>query len=96
MNKRSEITDLIKDEIPHNLALTEFGAATAVTDDELGVNDYTLYRGDHLSGNGGPGRGAAIYIHNSLNHSGCSTLENLPFDCSAWSIVKLSNDKLLP
>ena len=87
--------DLINDERPHILALTEFGASQAVTDNELGVIGYTLYRGDHTSGNGGPGRGAALYVNNSLNHSGCPKLEDLPFDCSAWCTVKLSNNKLL-
>ena len=95
MNKRSEITELIDEQKPHILALTEYGAASTVTDGELGVANYTLYRGDHSSGNGGPGRGTALYIHNSLNHSGCPALEDVAFDCSAWSTVKLSNSKIL-
>ena len=57
MNKKSEIRDLISVEKPHVLALTEFGAASSVKDNELGIYGYTLYRGDHSDGKGGLGRG---------------------------------------
>ena len=62
MNKRSEINDLIDSSKPHILALTEFGASAAVMDSELGVEGYSLYGGNHSDGNGGLGRGAALYI----------------------------------
>ena len=76
MNKRSEILDLVNSEKPLILALTEFGAASTTLDSELGIQDYTIYRGDHSDGTGGLGKGAAMYVHNSLNHSACPTLEN--------------------
>ena len=95
MNKRSEINDMVDCRKPHILALTEFGASNNVKDSELGVEGYTLYRGNHSDGNGGPGRGAALYISNLLNHSACPGLDDVAFDCSAWSIVRLTNSKTL-
>ena len=95
MNKRSEICNLIDMEKPHVLALTEFGAANTIKGGELGISNYTLYQGDHSSGSGGPGRGVALYVHNSLNHSACPKLEAETFDCAAWSAIKLSNNKRL-
>ena len=95
MNKRSEILDLVNSEKPLILALTEFGAASTTLDSELGIQDYTIYRGDHSDGTGGLGKGAAMYVHNSLNHSACPTLENNDFDCAAWCVVKLKNDKIM-
>ena len=95
MNKRSEINNLIDTCKPHVLALTEFGASTAVTDGELGVEGYSLYRGNHSDGKGGPGRGAALYISDSLNHSACPLFDDAGFDCSAWSMVKVSDYKTL-
>ena len=92
MNKRSEISDFIELNKPHILALTEFGAPTSVNDGELGIDGYTLYRGDHSDGSGGPGKGAALYIQNSLNHAAIPEFDNLAFDCSAWSVVKLADN----
>ena len=95
MNKRSEILDLLANEKPQVLALTEFGSSSSINDGELGIDGYTLYRGDHSDGKGGLGRGVALYMHNSLNHSACPGLDGGSFDCSAWSMVKLVNNKVL-
>ena len=95
MNKRSEISALIDSENPHVLCLTEFGASSNVKDGELGIEGYSLYRGDHSSGVGGLGKGVAIYIKNSLNHSACPLLDKAEFDCAVWSSVLLSDGKRL-
>ena len=95
MNKKSEIRDLIEVDKPHVMALTEFGAASSVKDNELGIDGYTLYRGDHSDGKGGLGRGVGMYVHNSLNHSACPTFDDILFDCSAWSMIKLKDNKSL-
>ena len=55
MNKRSEISGLIDLNDPHILALTEFGAAASVDDGKLGIEGFSLYRGDHSSGTEGLG-----------------------------------------
>ena len=95
MNKKSEIRDLIEVEKPHILALTEFGASSAIEDGELGVEGYTLYRGDHSDGSGGLGKGVALYVSNVLNHSACPAMDERAFDCSAWSFIKLAENKTL-
>ena len=95
MNKGSEISGLIDEQKPHVLALTEFGAGSTVTDGELGIEGYTLYRGDHSSGSGGLGKGAAAYVSDSLNHSACPQFDDGGFDCSTWFTVKLSDQKTL-
>ena len=95
MNKRSEISDFVELNKPHVLALTEFGAPSSANDGELGIEGYTLYRGDHSDGSGGPGKGAALYIQNSLNHAAIPEFDDVVFDCSAWSIVKLADNKSL-
>ena len=77
------------------LALTEFGAASSVKDNELGIDGYTLYRGDHSDGKGGLGKGVGMYVHNSLNHSACPYFDNIVFDCSTWSVIKLKDNKSL-
>lgn len=95
MNKRSEVSDLIDSQKPQVLALTEFGASKEVEDSELNIDGYTLYRGNHSDGRGGLGKGAALYVHNTLNHSPCPNLENIAFDCSTWSLIKLEGNKRL-
>ena len=84
MNKHSKISGLIDEHNPHVLALTEFGAAACVNDGELGIEGYALYRGNHSSGNGGLGKGAALYVKNSLCHSSCPIFDGEEFDCHAW------------
>ena len=95
MNKGSEISGLIDEQKPHVLALTEFGAGSGVSDGELGVDGYTLYRGDHSSGAGGLGKGVAMYVANTLNHLACPKFDDVAFDCSTWVTVRLSNRKTL-
>ena len=95
MNKRSEIIALVDSQSPDILALTEFGAASSVGDGELGINDYSLYRGNHSSGGGGLGKGVALYVKDTLNHSACLALESVEFDCSTWCSVLLSDGKRL-
>ena len=95
MNKRSEILDLVNSERPHVLALTEFGASKDINDGELGIDGYTLYRGDHSDGRGGLGKGVALYMQNTLNHSACPKMDGESFDCAAWSLVKLMDGKRL-
>ena len=95
MNKRSEISTLIDEQKPHVLALTEFGAGSSVTDGELGIDGYTLYRGTHSTGGGGLGKGVGVYVSNTLSHSSCPKFEDVGFDCSTWFSVNLSNNKTL-
>ena len=95
MNKRSEVCQLIDSEKPHILALTEFGAAASVDDGELGIEGYSIYRGNHSSGGGGLGKGVAIYVQDTLNHSTCPMFDDSTFDCSAWSTILLSDNKKL-
>ena len=65
MNKGSEISAMIDEQKPHVLAFTEFGAGNTVTNGELGISGYTLYRGDHSSGGGGLGKGVGVYVANT-------------------------------
>ena len=95
MNKGSEVNSLVDEHKPHILALTEFGAGNEVTDGELGIDGYSLYRGNHSSGGGGLGKGVALYVSNALNHSACPKFDNVGFDCASWITVKLSNRKTL-
>ena len=94
MNKASEINALVDEQKPHVLALTEFGAGNTVKDGELGIDGYTLYRGNHSSGGGGLGKGAAAYVANTLNHAACPEFDE-EFNCSTWFKVKLSDNKTL-
>ena len=95
MNKGSEISALVDEQKPHVLALTEYGAASTVLDGEKGIDGYSLYRGDHSSGGGGLGKGVAVYVANTLNHSACPTFDDMGFDCSTWFTIKLASNETL-
>ena len=93
MNKFVEFQILIAQENPDIFALTEFGANSLVMDSELNVPGYTLYRKNHSSGTGGPGKGIALYVNDSLRHSPCNYMEDSDhvknFDTSIWIKVNL-------
>ena len=95
MNKKSEISALVDHQNPHILALSEFGAAADVSDGELGINGYSIYRGNHSSGNGGLGKGVALYVKDALNHSACPIFDEVKLDCSAWCNILLADGKRL-
>ena len=63
-----------------NPVLTEFGASANVSDGELEIEGYSLYRGNHSSGGGGLGKGAAFYVKDTLYHSACTDFDNVAFD----------------
>ena len=69
--------------------------AANISDGELGIEGYALYRGNHSSGSGGPGKGAALCVKDNLNHSACPIFDNVAFDCSAWCTVLLLDGKRL-
>ena len=94
MNKRSEISALVDSQNPHILALTEFGASENVGDGELGIESYSLYRGNHSNGGGGPGKGVGLYVKDTLNHSACPVFDKVTFD-STWCTILLSDSKRL-
>ena len=95
MNKKGEIRELIDNHSPLVIGLTEFGAPSHIKDGELNTPDYSLYRGDHSSGEGGLGKGTALYVHDSLNHSACPSMEETNFDCTAWCQIRTCDDDII-
>ena len=92
INKMCEFTEILNYRKPDICGITEFGAGDNVCDAEISIPGYTLYRQNHKSGSGGPGKGVAIYVKNTLYHSNCkemgSTAED--FEAAVWIRVKLS------
>ena len=95
MNKKDEIKDLIYTENPQIVCFSEFGASKEVKDEEINIPGYSIYRGDSTDGRGGPGKGVAMYIHNSLQHSPCPQMDNSTFDYSSWCVIRLNNNDTL-
>ena len=64
--------------------------ATNKTDADIKLtDDYTAIRDDR-------GRGVILYMHNSLDFVECSELNNIHFEASCWSVVRLNIiDKML-
>ena len=93
MNKLCELSNLMNEKRPDVCCITEFGAGENVLDSEITIAGYTIYRKNHESGTGGPGKGLAIYVKDTLFHSCCLEMTSLntnTFDCAIWVRIKLS------
>ena len=90
--------ELLNCKKPDICGITEFGAGNNVSDAEIAIPGYALYRKNHKSGSGGPGKGVAIYIRNTLYHSTCLDMHSIDdesFEVAVWIRVKLSTEMSL-
>ena len=53
MNKKSELNIMVNDSDPHIIGITEYWANKDITDAELGLEGYVMYRKDRMGRRGG-------------------------------------------
>ena len=63
VNKKNELNIMIEDIDPHIISITEPWANTDITDAELGVTGYVMFRKDRIGRRGG---GVILYVKASI------------------------------
>ena len=63
VNKRNELVIMVEDVDRHIIRITESWATTDISDVELGLTRYVMFRKDRIGRNGG---GVILYIKESI------------------------------
>ena len=86
-NKLSELRQHVHDICPHVVALTETWLTPSVSDGEVSLVNFNLYRTDSCRSHVG---GVAVYLHNSLPPASlCSDFPLVPGFDTIWLIIPL-------
>ena len=72
------------------IGITESWCNSDITNPEISLDHYNLYRCDRKTRNGG---GILLYIHNSLSCSPCKDLDVLGINDAVWVAISLTNLK---
>ena len=92
-NKLSELRALVAQNNYHVIGVTESWCNESISDGELCLKGYNLFRTDRKSGNGG---GVLLYLHESLPLASlCNSLMSYDVDDSLWCSVTLRNSQQL-
>jgi hypothetical protein len=95
VNKIKELKVMIEEENMDIIAITETWLNDNVTDDEVSINGYTLFRKDRRDEVKCRGGGVAMYIKNKLNPTINSDLGNDSFSESIWCSIGLGSDNTI-
>ena len=63
VNKRNDLNNMVEDIDPHIIGITESWATPDISDAELGMTGYVMFRKDRLGRRGG---GVILYIKESI------------------------------
>ena len=63
INKKSELNIIVHDSDPHIIGITEYWANKDITDAELGLEGYVLFRKDRMGRRGG---GVLLYVKDTI------------------------------
>ena len=63
VNKKNELNIMVEDIDPHIIGITESWANTDITDAELGLTGYVMFRRDRMGRRGG---GVILYVKESI------------------------------
>ena len=63
INKKTELNNMVDDVTPHIIGITESWANNDITDAELGLEGYVMFRNDRMGRRGG---GVLLYIKETI------------------------------
>ena len=63
VNKKNELNIMVEDIDPHIIGITESWANTEITDAELGLTGYVMFKRDRIGRRGG---GVILYVKESI------------------------------
>ena len=91
VNKKSELNIMVEDIDPHTIGITESWANTDITDAELGLTGYVMFRRDRIGRRGG---GVILYVKESIQAYEIKLEREADYDEAVWCKIVSGNSKL--
>ena len=91
VNKRNELNIMVEDIDPHIIDITESWANTDITDAELGLTGYVMFRRDRMGRRGG---GVILYVKDSIQAYEIKLERKADYDEVVWCKIVSGNSKL--
>ena len=81
VNKKNELNIMVEDIDPHIIGITESWANTDITDAELGLTGYVMFRTDRIGKRGG---GVILYVKESIQAFEIKLEREADYDEAVW------------
>ena len=91
VNKKNELNIMVEDTDPHIIGITESWANTDITDAELGLTGYIMFRRDRIGRRGG---GVILYVKESIQAYEMKLEREADYDEAVWCKIVSGNSKL--
>ena len=91
VNKKNELNIMVEDTDPHIIGITESWANTDITDAELGLTGYIMFRRDRIGRRGG---GVILYVKESIQAYQIKLEREADYDEAVWCKTVSGNSKL--
>ena len=87
INKKNEL-NMVEDIDPHIIGITESWANTDITDAELGLTGYVMFRSDRIGRRGG---GVILYVKESIQAYEIKLESEVDYDEAVWCKIVSGN-----
>ena len=91
VNKKNELNIMVEDIDPHIIGITESWANIDITDAELGLTGYVMFRKDRI---GRRGEGVILYVKESIQAYEIKLEREADCDKAVWCKIVSGNSKL--
>ena len=91
VNKKNELNIMVEDIDSHIIGITESWANTDITDAELGLTGYVMFRRDRIGRRGG---GVVLYVKESIQVYEIKLEREADYDEAIWYKIVSGNSKL--
>ena len=95
LNKMNELRQLAASHTIDIIAVTETWATDELSDAELAISDFLLFRKDRKNSHFSKGGGVVIYIRDTLRVCLSPSLNNSTFEDSVWCEIYINDSVLL-
>ena len=91
VNKKNELNIMVEDTDPHIIGITESWAITDITDAELGLTGYVMFRRDRIGRRGG---GVILYVKESIQAYEIKLESEADYGEAIWCKIISGNSKI--
>ena len=91
VNKRNELYIMVEDNDPHIIGITEYWATPDISDAELGMTGYVMFRKDRIGRRGG---GVILYIKESIQAYEIKLEKQAECEEAVWCNIVTGNSTL--